>query len=397
MKLPRVAVVSLVLLFASAWCSSEESGESPLLTGTPKPLPVEVPTQAELETGIDRGIKFLLTSQNKDGSWGSATRTKSLNIYAPIPGAHHGFRAATTSLCICALIQTKDKRQEVIDSIQRAEDWLVEELPKVRRATGDAIYNVWAHAYSIEALADLIEYDDSDQDRVDIMRELIVSQIDMLKRYQSVDGGWGYYDFRAEAQQPTSSPTSFTTATGLIALKRATEVDVDVPMDMVNKSLKALRMQRKPDFTYYYAFRGPTGARPMRSINRPGGSLGRSQTCNLALRMWDDEKITDKVFNVWLDRLFARNGWLYIGRKRPVPHESHFLVAGYFYYYGHWYGARTFRELTSDDRRRHAGQMSRLLLDQQEKDGSWWDYPLYNYHQPYGTAMAVMSLVHCRE
>jgi hypothetical protein len=397
MKLPRVAVVSLVLLFASAWCSAEESGESPLLTGTPKPRPVEVPTQAELETGIDRGIKFLLTSQNKDGSWGSATRTKSLNIYAPIPGAHHGFRAATTSLCICALIQTKDKRQEVIDSIQRAEDWLVEELPKVRRATGDAIYNVWAHAYSIEALADLIEYDDSDQDRVDIMRELIVSQIDMLKRYQSVDGGWGYYDFRAEAQQPTSSPTSFTTATGLIALKRATEVDVDVPMDMVNKSLKALRMQRKPDFTYYYAFRGPTGARPMRSINRPGGSLGRSQTCNLALRMWDDEKITDKVFNVWLDRLFARNGWLYIGRKRPVPHESHFLVAGYFYYYGHWYGARTFRELTSDDRRRHAGQMSRLLLDQQEKDGSWWDYPLYNYHQPYGTAMAVMSLVHCRE
>ena len=103
----------------------------------------------------------------------------------------------------------------------------------------------------------------------------------------------------------------------------------------------------------------------MRSINRPGGSLGRSQTCNLALRIWDDEKITDQVFNTWLDRLFARNGWLYIGRKRPVPHESHFLVAGYFYYYGHWYAARTFPELTSDDRRRHAGRMARLLIDQQ--------------------------------
>ena len=55
-----------------------------------------------------------------------------------------------------------------------------------------------------------------------------------------------------------------------------------------------------------------------------------------------DEKITDKVLNVWLDRLFARNMWLDIGRKRPIPHETHFQVAGYFYYYGHWYAARSF-------------------------------------------------------
>ncbi|NQT52944.1 hypothetical protein HQ576_12875, partial [bacterium] len=33
------------------------------------------------------------------------------------------------------------------------------------------------------------------------------------------------------------------------------------------------------------------------------------------------------------------------------------------------------------------------LLRLQEKDGSWWDYPFYDYHQPYGTAFALMSLV----
>jgi len=32
----------------------------------------------------------------------------------------------------------------------------------------------------------------------------------------------------------------------------------------------------------------------------------------------------------------------------------------------------------------------------QEKDGSWWDFPLYNYHQQYGTAFALMSLGKCR-
>ena len=43
---------------------------------------------------------------------------------------------------------------------------------------------------------------------------------------------------------------------------------------------------------------------------------------------------------VWLDRLFARNLWLDMARKRPIPHESHFQVAAYFFYYGHYYAAQ---------------------------------------------------------
>ena len=45
----------------------------------------------------------------------------------------------------------------------------------------------------------------------------------------------------------------------------------------------------------------------------------------------------------WLDRLFTRGGWLDIGRKRPVPHESWFQVAGYFYYFGYYYGRSALR------------------------------------------------------
>jgi len=33
----------------------------------------------------------------------------------------------------------------------------------------------------------------------------------------------------------------------------------------------------------------------------------------------------------------------------------------------------------------------------QEQDGSWWDYPLYSYHKPYGTAFALMALTRCRQ
>jgi hypothetical protein len=132
-------------------------------------------------------------------------------------------------------------------------------------------------------------------------------------------------------------------------------------------------------------------------INRPGGSLGRSQVCNLALRLYGDQRVTDDVIKTWLDRLIARNGWLSIGRKRPIPHESHFYVAGYFYYYGHWYAAQCIELLPPADRPPFQDQLAHLILPLQEKDGSWWDYPFYNYHQQYGTAMAVMTLLRCQK
>ena len=67
----------------------------------------EPPAKGAIESSIRKGIDFLISDQNKDGSWGSARNTKGLNIYAPVPGAHHAFRAAVTAMCVNALIETK--------------------------------------------------------------------------------------------------------------------------------------------------------------------------------------------------------------------------------------------------------------------------------------------------
>jgi len=134
----------------------------------------------------------------------------------------------------------------------------------------------------------------------------------------------------------------------------------------------------------------------MMPINRPGGSLGRSQACNLALRLWGDSRITDDVLKEWLDRLFSRNLWLDIGRKRPIPHESHFQVAGYFFYFGHYYASLCIEQLKQEERPFYQDHLAAVMLPLQEKDGSWWDFPLYNYHQQYGTAFALMTLKRCR-
>ena len=74
-------------------------------THVPKPAPVAMPEPATIQQAIERGVQFLLADQNQDGSWGTPERTKDLNIFAPVPGAHHAFRTAVTSLCISALIE----------------------------------------------------------------------------------------------------------------------------------------------------------------------------------------------------------------------------------------------------------------------------------------------------
>jgi len=347
------------------------------------------------DKAIGRGIDFLLASQNRNGSWGSARRTKGLNIAASVPGSHLAFRAAVTSLCISAMIESGDNRNEVNRATDRAEKWLMERLPKLRRATPTLIYNVWSHAYSIQALVRMYDRISSDQKRREKIKELVRQQVVMLTRYECVDGGWSYYDFKAKTQKPSGSTISFVTATVLIALHDAKRIGVEAPDKLIQRAMASIRRQRKPDFSYCYG--EYLKYVPMNSVNRPGGSLGRSQVCNLAMYLWGDQRTTTKVMSEWLDRLVKRNGWLSIGRKRPQPHESWFAVAGYFYYYGHYYASLCLEQLEPLKRHEYGSKLAEILVDLQEKDGSWWDFPMYDYHQPYGTAFAIMSLVRLRK
>jgi hypothetical protein len=365
------------------------------------PGPPEAVADSAIAAAIDRGVEFLLRDQNPDGSWGSAERTKELNIIAGI-GSHHAFRTATTALCVSALIEVAtggkgaclSRPEAVLRAIERGEDYLFRELPRVHRDDSMLIYNVWAHGYGITALVRMHGRLPEDKARRAKIESLIRDQYDRLTRYESAEGGWGYYDFGAGTQRPNSDSASFVDAAVLIAFHEAKCLGIPPPEKVTRRAIEGLVMHRKPDFSYLYGIY--LRYYPMMGINRPGGSLGRSQACNLALRLWGDQKVTDQVLRDWLDRLITRNGWLDMGRKRPIPHESHFMVAGYFYYFGHYYATLCAMVLPTAERTFYQDHLARILLSKQERDGSWWDYPLYNYHQQYGTAFALMSLEHCR-
>jgi len=382
------ATVGLAAVLAGAGRADESTtAVSERAAATPVPA-------ADLAAAIARGVAFLVGDQNADGSFGTPGRTKDLNIIAGV-GSHHGFRAATTALAVQALVEQDDGSPAVARAIDRGEAWLVAELPRVRRHDAALIYNVWAHAYGIQALAALHGRPSDDASRRARLQELIRGQYDLLGRYESAEGGWGYYDFGAGTQRPNSSSQSFVNAAVLVAFHDARGIGVEPPEKLVRRAIAATDLQRLPDFSYLYG--SYLKWQPRREINRPAGSLGRSQACNLALRLWGDDTITDAVLEEWLDRLVDRNGWLEMGRKRPIPHESFAQVAGYFYYFGHYYAARVIDELPAAVRPRYQDALARIMLDVQDADGSWWDYPLYDYHQHYGTGYALMTLHRCRK
>ena len=377
--------------------TTQEEGEWKPFESSLPPLPeIPPPDREELDAAIKRGVDFLVSNQNDNGSWGAATMTKGLNIMAPIPGAHHAFRAGTSGLALEGILATGDQRPEVQAMIDKAEAWFLKELPRLRRAERSTIYNNWGHAYALSALSSLYEYREGDEAKRSALKNLAQQQVEMLRRYEDVNGGWGYYDFDSLTRKPSGIPTSFTTATVMISMKKARDaMGVQLPERETKRGVAFILRQQTPDFAYVYS--DGHRYRPRYSINRPGGSLCRSQACNAALRLWGDQSPTDEVLKTWLDRFILRNGWIDIARKRPVPHETHFANSGYFYYYGHYYAKDCIALLPESDRSVYYRHLVKILLPKQEKNGSWWDYPLYSYGPPYGTGYVLSTLSACRE
>lgn len=358
--------------------------------------PVKPVTAAEIDAAIRRGVDFLIADQNSNGSWGSATRTKDINIYAPLPGAHQAFRAGASGLALSGLIDSADKRPETAAAIEKAAAWTLENLPQLRRADPTTTYNIWGHAYGLRSLIRLHDRETDPAKKI-LYRNLAQDQVERVGRYEDINGGWGYLDVFDDftSQKPTGITTSFSSATVLLAMYEGREkLGLKLNDKVVSTSLDSIERQQFPDKSYAYSHLHRM--RPRTDINRPAGSLSRSQACNATLRVLGREGITNEIITEWADRFIARQDWLSMARKRPVPHDTFFHISGYFYYYGVYYFTESVRLLPPEKQKAYAADLAALILSRQEKDGSWWDYPLYDYHQPYGTGYCLMALAWCK-
>ena len=163
----------------------------------------------------------------------------------------------------------------------------------------------------------------------------------------------------------------------------------------MDRATASILRQRNPDFSYIYGEYTQVSADAR--INRPAGSLGRSQACNLAMRLWGDERgdrrrAEDVARSPLRPKPLARHGPQTADPARVVvPGGGLLLLLRPLL-------RRVVHRTASreSERRPYQDHLAHVLLPLQEKDGSWWDFPLYDYHQQYGTAFALMSLQRCR-
>ena len=339
-----------------------------------------------IEQAIREGVAFIERSQNDDGSWGTGLQTRGLEISSMVPGSHDAFRVGTTALCVMALREAGQHGP----THARGVEYLLQH-GESRRDNGQLLYNTWAHVYALQALAQELKADPANTR----LRQGVEKQLREMIRYETYMGGWNYYDFDAQTAQPSLAPTSFQTAAGIAALLDAQAARVALPDGLLDRAIRRVEECRLPSGAYLYG--SDYRYRVELPANQVKGSIGRTQSNNFALWIAGSKRVAEAQCVEGLRDFFANHAWIDMGRKRPFPHEAWYQTSGYYYYFAHYYAARIIERLPPPQRAQASAKLQTFVLPYQEADGSWWDYAMWDYHKPYGTAYAVMTLLRCRQ
>jgi hypothetical protein len=376
-------------LLAAGVSTAAPVGAAPPETAEQKPA--EAPAApVDVEAAIGRGVAYLLGSQKADGSWGSPA-SNLWDIYAPIPGSYYAFQVASSALALSALLECGGDDPRLPGVVAKATDFLLRQHA-VRRVSPDTLYNTWAHAYALEAFARLLAREKDEAKRAPLLAAS-ARAVDLLRRFEFVDGGWGYYDFDVGAARPGPGATSFTTASVLVALEMARAQGVEVPARMRARATTTIRACEKPDGSFVYSF--DLRFLPHMGVNKVKGSLARSPACYEALRRAGEDVPAAKVRKAF-DDLERFGHFLQIARKYPYPHEAWYQNSGYFCFYGYYYASLLLDALPEAERAAEKARLARKVAPLQEEDGSFWDYQLYGYHKAYGTGYVLLTLANCR-
>src|SRR2546430_1927327 len=130
----RFWILSLLIVVG---CKSG-STVRPATAVAPSTQPVaqtEQQRQEQIKRAIDRGVEFLVKSQQPDGSWGTGRVTRGFEVYSMVPGSLDAFRVGTTALCVMALREVGEK-----EAHHRGVQYLIHH-GEARRDDGEVLYN----------------------------------------------------------------------------------------------------------------------------------------------------------------------------------------------------------------------------------------------------------------
>jgi prenyltransferase beta subunit len=295
---------------------------------------------AAARPAIEKGLKFLATRQNEDGSFA---------------GGGYGRNSAVVALAGMAWLSSGSTpgRGPYGEQVTRVTDYLLDHVSEsgfVSVAGAMSHGPMYEHGFATLYLAEVYGMSPRDD-----LRDKLLRAINLIVRTQNAEGGWRYQPRREDADISV-------TICQVMALRAARNAGLAVPKETVDRSVEYVKKCQNPDGGFRYMLQPGESAFP------------RSAAGVVALfsaGIYEGKEI--------------ERGLAYLNQHSPrgqaIGSDGHF-------FYGHYYGVQAMWLAGGERWERWYPAIRNVLIERQQADGSWAD-PVSS---DYGTAMATIVL-----
>lgn len=328
----------LVLLFALPSCAQSDGEHDEL-----PPLLPELITLEAHQT-VERGLKFLSTTQARDGSWRSN-------------GQFGTYPTTMTALAGLALLSSGSTttRGPYAPNLRRAVTYLLGSCRAdgliTRPEDGRSMYG---HGFATLFLSQVYGMEE-DEDRQAKLKQALTRAVVLISRSQSVAGGWLY-------TPDSNGDEGSVTVTQIQALRGCRNAGIKVPRETIDRAVGYIAASAQPDGGIAYRV-GMSGSRP--AISAAAVST-----------LYNAGKYDDPM---------AKKCLAYCRKNVRVEGGA---VQGW-YFYAHFYMAQAMWQVGGKDWATYFPKMRDRLVKQQAGNGSWNGDSIGTV---YGTAIATIIL-----
>ena len=295
--------------------------------------------ESAAELAVERGLAFLASRQQDDGSYGS-------EVYRG--------HTAVTAFAGRALMASGSKPGSgpYGERVSRCLDYLLgcvrDDGLIVSKEPGEP--PMYGHAFALIFLAECQKATPRQA-----VREKMERAVGLSVKSQNKEGGWRY--------QPDSQEADLSvTVAQLMGLEAARDAGLDVPRAAIDRAVEYIEKSQNPDGGFRYLLQGGTSG------------FARSAAAVAALYAAGVSEGPE-----------IRRGLDYIAKVPPADSIGQPEV---YYFYGHYHAAQAMRHTGEGQWSRWYTAVRKKLLEQQAKDGSWPDTASVDL----GTAMACLTL-----
>lgn len=344
----------------------------------------------DARTAENKALDYLVEHQNEDGSWATGVMD-SVQEYIFSVESFYSWKVASSALACLALLRA-DPTPERQAALEKGISWICTSRPPKRGNDWDTD-QVWGALYGLVLCTEAYFHKRFPQEKEwnDGIEAAGKRFARILVDTQSVNGGWGYYDFPMATQRPKWD-TSFSTALVLPSLQAGEKLDWIEDPGVLRRARNYVSRCALPNGAYAYDLRMIPRVTGGEGIDEVKGSLGRIQVCNWALASVGEKKITRERIREGLENFFEHHRFLEAARMRPIPHEAYYYNAGYFYLFGHYYAAEAIELLPEEEQESWHARLRPLVIRAQRQDGSALDFLTSSYDVVACTAFVALAL-----